>query len=141
MKIGRIDNLMHMNVDRTGNRGKSLAQVACDLVVCRIVTLDLDIDRRGKAKVQDLRNDVGRLEEEGQIRELTLQLQPQLFDVPLGWAMMLFVKRDQDLAVGAADGGAIAEGVVEGLRTETDVVDDELKLICRNGLADLIFHL
>src|SRR5438445_10450972 len=55
--------------------------------------------------------------------------------------MMLLVESDQDLTVSAADRSSVAERVVEGLRGETDVVDDQVKFIGRDGLADLVLYL
>ena len=54
--------------------------------------------------------------------------------------MMLFIERDQDFAIRAADRCSVAS-VVKGFRTETNIVDDQLDLICRDGLPDLIFYL
>jgi len=61
---GIVEGLLDMNVDGAGDmldlRGKFLRNcVVADL----ILTHDLDIHGRGHPEIQDLRDDVGRLEE------------------------------------------------------------------------------
>ena len=81
VKIGSIDHLVHMDVDRAWNRGHTLTQAARDLVVGRIVTLHLHVDRRWQTEIEDLRHNIRGLKEEGEIGELLLQLRPQLLHI------------------------------------------------------------
>ncbi len=139
MKVGRVDDLMHVDIDRAGNSGYAFAKAAGDLVVAGIVALYLHVNGRGQPEVEDLRHHVGWLEEEGEVGKLLLQLLPHLLHVLFGGTMMLRVECDQHLAIGAADGRAIAEGVVEGLRCKSDVVHNQIDLVDRNDLANLVF--
>ena len=61
-----------------------------DLVVGRdVVALDLHVDRRGQAEIQDLGHDVGGQEIERRAGELARQLAAQLADVIGGRVMVL----------------------------------------------------
>ena len=83
---------------------------------------DLNINGRRQTEVQYLRDDVGCLEEERQIRELRIQLAPQLFHVVPGWPMLLLVQGDEDLAVRCPDRRRIAEGQVNPTDRQPDIV-------------------
>src|SRR5260370_12677988 len=72
MQSGRIDDLMHVNIDCPGNSRQALAEPTRNLVVGRVITLYLNIDGRRKSEVENLHHHVGRLEEEGEIREPVL---------------------------------------------------------------------
>ena len=76
----------------------------------------LHVDRRGQAEVQDLADDVGRLEEESAVRETRwASSSAQLADVVPGGAVLAGLQRDEDLAVEGADGDVVAEGQIEPL--------------------------
>ena len=51
---------------------------------------------------------------------------------------MAFLERDQDHAVIDADRRAVAEGEIVVARRQADIVDDQLALVLRNDLADLV---
>jgi len=59
---------------------------------------DLNVNRRWKAEVQNLSDDVGRLEEERSCGERFGQLFAQLLHI-LGGRMMLGLQRDEDLRI------------------------------------------
>src|SRR5260370_20333682 len=137
VKVGRIDDLVHVNIDCAGNSGQTLTQVARYRIVSRIVALHLYVNRRGKPEIEDLRHHVGRLEEECEVREPLLQLRPQPFDISLSRTVMFLVERNQHLSICAADGCPITEGIVQGLRGQPDIVHDQFRLVRRNCLANL----
>src|SRR5712664_3073483 len=84
-----IDYLVHINICRTGDSCNTLTQPTRNLVVRRIEALNLYVNRRRYAKVQNLSHDIGRLEGEGQIRVLLLQLGAQLGNVISRWMVIL----------------------------------------------------
>ncbi len=54
MQVGCVDYLMHVYVDRAGDGRDALKQAAGDLVVGRIVSLHLHVDRCRQSEVEDL---------------------------------------------------------------------------------------
>ena len=131
---------MQMNINQAGNRGKTLTNAPGDFIVSGIVSLNLDINGRGKPKVKNLGNDIGGLKEERKIGKLLLQPGSQFLYVLLAGTMMILVKRDQDFAVRAAYGRSIAKRVVERFRSETNVVDNQIELFCGNHFPDLFLN-
>ena len=51
---------------------------------------------------------------------------------------MAFLQRHQDHAVVDADRRAVGEGEIVGARRQADVVDDQLAVVLRDDLADLV---
>ena len=111
---GQIEHLLHVHVGRARDVPHAIGDLLGDGVIAgHILAHHLHVDRRGQAEVQDLRNDVGRLEEELDAREAARQLRAQLLDVTRGRVMMLGVERNQDLRVAGADDARIAVGQVD----------------------------
>src|SRR5438270_226152 len=77
----------------------------------------------GRAEVQDLAGDVGRLEEERPAREPPGQLVAQAGDIVRGRPVAC-LKRYQDFAVGIADRAVIDVGMDCEGRRQPDVVED-----------------
>ncbi len=111
-----------------------------DLVVGRHVGADqLNIDGRGQAEVQNLGNDVGRLEEEFHAGKLPRQTFAQPANVVRRGMMMLLVQAHQNLRVaGANDAGVAVRKIDTGIR-QPDVVENRDQLVFRNLLPQVLF--
>ena len=86
--------------------------------------MNLDIDLRGDAKIEDLRHQIGGLEIKLHIREGDRQLAPQLLDVVRGRRMAL-LQLQQDLAIIDADRGPVGERQIIDALGQTDIVEDQ----------------
>ena len=93
-----------MHVRGAGNVRELVGHLLRQLVVLRLVLAHkLNVNRRGKPEVQDLRDDVRRLEEEFNARKLPRQFFAQLLHIVVGRMMVLLVERKQNLSVRCAD--------------------------------------
>ena len=137
----RVEYLLEADVDGPGNGRDAPHEVAGDLLVLRVAPDDLHVDRRRQSEVQDLPDDVGGLEEEHQFREPFAQDRAQAGDVLQGRAVALRIEGDENLPVGRRDDRRVAERQVHSAPRDTDVVDDHLDLVGRDGLADHRFDL
>ena len=62
--------------------------LSCDGVIglgVRERSDDLDVDRRGESEIENLADDIGGLEEEGQVRVVVIEAGAQLADVVRRW--------------------------------------------------------
>ena len=110
----RIDDLVHVDVDHPRHAAHPLRNLPGERVVgSPVLAHDLDVDGRGQAEIQDLANDVAGLEEECRVRELSGELLAQRLHVREGRVTTLGLQGNQDLAVGGADGRAVAERQVD----------------------------
>ncbi len=100
---------------------------------------ELHVDRRRQAEVEDLRHDVGRLEEELDAGEPLRQLGAQPRHEGLG-RLVAFAQRQQDLAVERADRARVAVRQVDAAVGHTQVVEHGLELVGRYQLADRNLH-
>ena len=128
-----------MRVDDAGNGGDALPQFLGDRKVVGAVADGADVDLRRQPEVQDLRHDIGGLEIEGVLRERGRQHLAQLPDI-IGGRLVAFLERHLDDAVVDADGRAVGEGQIVGAGRQADIVDDQLAVLFRNDLADLVLH-
>ena len=94
-----------------------------------------DVDRRRLAEVQHLIDDVGRLEEELQLRKALGQLAAQLGDQLCGRRVLL-LERDEDFAVHGPDRRRIAQGDVHAAVGQADIVEHGIDLPGADELAD-----
>src|SRR5581483_3281126 len=113
---------MDVDVGGAGNAGDLPLELLRDLVVSGGVAADyLHVDGRGKAEVQNLVGDVGGFKEEGHIREALMQALAELIEIEGGGAVLFGIQGNEDVAIGGADGGAVAEGKVEAAVGDADV--------------------
>ena len=84
--------------------------------------------------------DVGRLEEDGQVRVLFVDLAADFVDV-VGRGTVFLLHAHQNFAVTRPDGRVIAQQQVDGDDGQADVVEHEVQLVGRNHLANHVFHL
>ncbi|ARF88207.1 uncharacterized protein BCN122_II1464 [Burkholderia cenocepacia] len=104
-------------------------------VTREIVAKHLHVDRGRLPEVEDLRDDVRRLEEELDAREALRQQRAQRLYVVPGRAVA-GLQRDQQLAVERADRARVAVRQVDAAHREAEVVDDRTELVGRHGFAD-----
>jgi hypothetical protein len=108
-----------------------------DLIVVRdIAARDLYVNGGGKPEVQDLRSNVGRLEEARHVRELLVDHCPDLPDVIGSRTMLSLLERGQDVAVTTAQSGAVAESQVNATRWQANIVEYGVQFIGGNDLPD-----
>ena len=111
-----------MNVD-VGSPGNLLdlgRNLGCHSIVLRATPNDLNVDWGGKAEVQDLADDVRRLEEERERGEVLVQLVPQGIDV-FSSRFVAFFEGDENLAIRRPDRGAVTESKVDAARWQANV--------------------
>ena len=132
----RVDHLVQVHVDGARNASHAGGDLQRDLVRRLLVVAgDLHVDRRRQPEVQDLADDVRRLEEEGHAGKLPRQRFPQRLHPAGGRLVTLRIQRDEDLTVCCAEGHAVREGEVDRLGL-ADVVDHGGDLAVRNDPAD-----
>ena len=105
-----------------------------------IAAADLDVDRRGCAEIQDLADDVGRQEREGEARKALGQPASQLGHV-VGGRPVIGSELDLNLAVLAADRAGVVVGHVDAAHWKADILDQRLDLARRDDAADLLLDL
>lgn len=130
-----------MRIDRARHGADLLEQEARDRHVGdRVVALQLHVDRRRLPEVEDLRDDVGWLEEELDAGEALRQDPAQRLDVAVR-GRVAFLQRDHDFAVEGADRAGIAVGQVDPARGQAEVVDDGVELVGQHYLAHHLLDL
>ena len=126
------------------HRSRHLLDVVRNLYGNIVVLLrsadDLYVNRSGKAVVEDLVNDVGRLEEERQLRELVTEDLPKLGHISARRSVILF-ELHQNFAISRADGGTVAIGQVDAAGRQADVVQRHVQFLGWNCVAYRFFNL
>ena len=134
----RIDLLLEMRVGNARNGGDAVAELVGNGKIGRPVIADgPHVDLRRQAEIQDLGDDVGRLEIEDDLGEGVGKHLAQLAHV-VGGRRVALLQRHHDHTVVGADGRAVGEGQVIGACRQADIVDDELPLVLGDHLSDLV---
>ena len=127
-----------MGIGDPGNCRDALPEFLGDLQVLRAVVADgADVDLRRQAEIEDLRDDVGRLEIEGRVGEGGGKHLAQLADIVCRRRVAV-LQLHLDHAVIGPDGRAVGKGEIIGPRRKPDIVDDEAALVFGNDLPDLV---
>ena len=100
-----------------------------------IGAVDLNIDRRGQAEIQDLGDHVGGQEIEHRAGKLAVSFRPQRLNPLLRRVVILF-ERNQDVGVRRADHAAVVVSRVDAAVGQAHVVDDAVQFARRNLPAD-----
>ena len=133
-----VDLLLEVCVGDARNCRDAPPKLQGNPQVCGTVVADrANVDLRGQAEIEDLRDDVGRLEVEQHVRKSGGQRRSQLAHI-VGSRRMAVFQRDLDHAVIHADCRSVRERQIVGARWQSDVVDDKLEVAVRNNLADLV---
>ncbi len=139
MQRRQVEQLLHVHVSGAGNAPQPVGNLLRDLVVGRHVGADeLNVDGRRQAEVQDLGDDVGRLEEELHARELPRQLLAQLADVVRRRMMVLLIQAHQNFCVAGADHAGVAVGKIDAGVGQPDVVEDGDQLVFGDLLPQIL---
>src|SRR5438552_14484183 len=101
---------------------------------------DLDVDWRRGTEVEDLRHDVGRLEEKLHTREPMRERFPQPSDVLAGWVAALLFELDEDLGIAGSDCTCIAVTQVYATVGQADIVQERDELFFRDCFANRAVH-
>src|SRR5277367_6478653 len=135
-EIRLVEGLLNPQVGRTGNVPHFREQVVCvDMISLQVVSDNLNVDRSGQAKIENLADHVSRQKSEGNTRKLFRQFQPELVNVVIG-GTMLGRERYKNVCVRRAHGCRVAVGKINAAIRQTNVVDDALDLRRRNLLPN-----
>ena len=130
-----------MDVGGAGNLANTICDFLSDVVVCaHIGAHDLNINRRGQSKIENLRHDVGGLEEELHPRKTSRQFAAQPAHVPRGGVMVFRIQRHQNLGVTATNHARTGVGEIDARVGNADVIQDRLQLLLRNLAAQDLLH-
>ena len=110
MQGRQTEHLLHVHIGSSVHVTQTVGDLlGDDVVALHVLTGDLDVNRCGQSKVENLGHDIGRLKEELHAGELAGQVFPQSPDVALSGVMMLGIEADQDLRIAGADDARVAE--------------------------------
>ena len=138
---GSVIGLLNVHVHGSRNVAYPVGQFPGHIVIAQLVVAgNLYVDRRGHAEVENLRDDVGRLEGELGGRESPRQLHPQQLHIFRGWPVAL-LERDQDLGIRCADRPRIAIGEIDAAVGQADVIEHGIQFAGRDHGADGVFDL
>ena len=104
-------------------------------VAIQIWSHDLDVDGRGQAEVQNLRNDIDGEYVERDARIIMCQHASEFFNILVRWPVF-FRELDLDVGIGGADRRGGRVGKIQARVGQADVIDDGDDLIGGNVLAD-----
>ena len=100
VKSGQAHHLLHVHVRRAGNLAQPICDSLRDVVVpAHIGAHYLNIDRRGQSKIENLRHDIGGLEEELHARKPRWKFAAQLAHVLRRRMMVFRIQRNQNLRI------------------------------------------
>ncbi len=137
-----IESLLDMDVNGAGNMPDLIGKLDGSVVITLLIHPgNLDVDRRGCSKVQNLRNDIRRLKEELHTGEFAGKALAKIVDVIPGGLPALRFELDQDFSVGGADGPGVAISKVDARIGQADVVENSNKFFFRDGTANLCIDL
>src|ERR1700722_5208802 len=136
MQCGFVERLLYVHIDGAGNVTQASSDALCDCEVgVGIEAGDRDVDRGRRAEVQDLRDDVGGLKEKLDAGKAARQLSAKFVDV-IGGGAMIFIKLDEDFAVGRAESAGVAVTKIDAGIRDAEVVEKGLQFVRGNGLAN-----
>ena len=129
---------------RVGDAGDSpdAAQqfIGVDKIRGDIRAANLEVDRRRRAEVQNLADDVGGQERKTQAGKLPRQLLAQRLDIFLGRAVAFF-QLDLDVAILRADHAGVVVSHVDAADRHADVVGQGIDLVGRNDRANRLLDI
>src|SRR6267143_4099943 len=139
-QLRRVRHLVQSDIDRAGNLFHPRLDLACDCIIGLLgVTGDLDVDWRGQTEIQNLADDVCRLEIEAQLRKARRELLAHRLHIRRSRSTMPGFKRDKNLAVRGTDRGVITKGEVDALRY-ADIVDNRGKIARWHDFPDQVLN-
>src|SRR5882724_196908 len=126
-----------MHVHGTGNVAELVGEPFADQIISALVHAGhLHINGCGSSEIQNLRDNVRRLEEELHAREALGEFLAQVVDVHAGRLAADFFQLNQDFRIGAPDRARVAVGKIYAAVGQADVVEDRSQFVFWNGFAD-----
>ncbi len=114
MQRGQAQQLLHVHIGCTWDAPHLVGNLLSNRVTALHIRADhLDINRGGQSEIQNLSDDVRRLEEEFHTRKTPWQFLPQLLHQLRRWALVLLVQTDQNFRVAGSDHSGIAVGQID----------------------------
>ena len=142
MQRRQRQHLLHVDIGGAGNLPHPVRDLLRDEVVALHVGAgDLNVDGRRQSEVQDLRHDVGRLEEELHSRKAARQFLAQRADVSRRGVVMFRIQSHQDFRVAGADHAGIAIGEIEARIGQPNIVEDRHQFIFGDLLVQVFLNL
>src|SRR5260370_18496212 len=128
-------------VDLEGHRARDVANLPWEFfgdeeIAGLIVSGNGHVDGRGRAKVQNLRDDVRGLKEKLHAGKSLRKLFAKRGDVGAGGFAALFLQLHEDFAVGGAEGSGVAVAEIDAAIGHAEIVQHRLQLFGGNGFAD-----
>src|SRR5467141_5135997 len=126
-----------MHIHGTRNVAELVGEPFADQIVSALVHAGhLHINGCGSSEIQNLRDDIGRLEEKLHAGETLWEFLAQVVNVHAGWLAADFFQLNQDFRIGAPDRARVAVGKIYAAVGQADVVEDRGQFVFRNGFAD-----
>src|SRR6266850_3229847 len=126
-----------MHVHGTGNVAELVGEPFADQIISALVHAGhLHINGCGSSEIQNLRDDIGRLEEKLHAGETLGEFLAQVVDVHAGRLAADFFQLNQDFRVGAPNRARVAVGKIYAAVGQADVVEDRGQFFFWNGFAD-----
>ncbi len=131
-EVGFIEGLLNPQIGRSGDISHLREQCVCiEPVSLQVVSDDLNVDRCGQAKIEDLADHVGRQESKAHTRELLRECQTKLMNVVVR-GVVIDRQRHKNVRIRCAHRRRIAVGKIDATIGQAYVVNDALDLACRN---------
>ena len=138
---GQAHHLLHVHVGGAGNLAQPICDPLRDVVVpAHIGAHYLNIDRRGQAKIENLRHDIGGLEEKLHARKPRWEIAAQLAHVLRRRMMVFRIQRNQNLRIARPNHARTAVGKIHARVGHADIVQHRLQLFLRNLAAQHALH-
>ena len=133
---GVPEGFLDARIGDSGNMANLGQELHCEGAAgLEIGACDLDVDRRGRAEVEDLAHHIGGKEGEGRARERPRESLAQGLHVNVGRGRP-FAQGHENVGVEDADRSRVAVGNVDAADRQADVVDDAHEPVRRNDGAD-----
>src|SRR6266571_1086768 len=134
---GVVKRLLHVHVHGARDVAELIGELFPDQIISALVHAGyFHVDGRGRAEIQNLRDDVRRLKEELHAREALRKFFAQIVDVRAGGLAAFLPQLDKNLRVGRSDGAGVAVGQVNAAVGQANVVQDGRDLVFGNRFAD-----
>src|SRR5712664_685756 len=126
-----------MHIHGTRDVAELVGEPFADQIVSALVhTGHFHINGGGSSEIQNLRDDVGRLEEKLHARETLWEFLAQVIDVHTGRLAAYFFQLNQDFRVGAPNRARVAIRKIYAAVGQADVVEDRGQFVFWDGFPD-----
>ena len=124
LRVGVLERFLDARIGNPGNMANLRQQLVGEGAVrVEVVAGDLDVDRRGRAEIENLADDVRRKEGEGRARKRLRKLLAQRLHISVGRGRPL-AQTDEHIGVEDADRSRCCCSEIDAADRQADVVDD-----------------